>query len=321
MGVTALLYFLMRSRTVLTTAVAAVAVVAAVAISLSLRGGQKEELSENTPTVIENDDGVTSNTAYSRVESYSAFSEIMLSTNSRRIIPYFEAATASSSTKAEPTAGNDDITESQSKQTSSGRPSSSEKTTQREPTQTTSPEVISEISLLRLINATHPLPSNFVPKTAKMDGQYVGRVIYPHLKEMLDDARSEGVYMFIRSGYRSYASQESVLNSFISKYRNRGYSYEEARRLALQTASLPGCSEHQSGLAVDINATGGTSSYTAYAWLAKNAYKYGFILRYPSGKESITGIEYEPWHYRYVGIGEAEKIKDSGLCLEEYLGG
>ena len=127
--------------------------------------------------------------------------------------------------------------------------------------------------------------------------------------------------MFIRSGYRSYASQESVLNSFINKYRNRGYSYEEARRLALQTASLPGCSEHQSGLAVDINATGGTSSYTAYAWLAKNAYKYGFILRYPSGKESITGIEYEPWHYRYVGIGEAEKIKDSGLCLEEYLGG
>ena len=154
-----------------------------------------------------------------------------------------------------------------------------------------------------------------------MDGQYVGRVIYPHLKEMLDDARSEGVYMFIRSGYRSYASQESVLNSFINKYRNRGYSYEEARRLALQTASLPGCSEHQSGLAVDINATGGTSSYTAYAWLAKNAYKYGFILRYPSGKESITGIEYEPWHYRYVGIGEAEKIKDSGRCLEEYLGG
>ena len=141
-----------------------------------------------------------------------------------------------------------------------------------------------------------------------MDGQYVGRVIYPHLKEMLDDARSEGVYMFIRSGYRSYASQESVLNSFINKYRNRGYSYEEARRLALQTASLPGCSEHQSGLAVDINATGGTSSYTAYAWLAKNAYKYGFILRYPSGKESITGIKYEPWHYRYVGIGEAEKI-------------
>ena len=181
--------------------------------------------------------------------------------------------------------------------------------------------MISEISLLRLINSTHPLPSNFVPQTAKMDGQYVGRVIYPHLKEMLDDARSEGVYMFIRSGYRSYASQESVLNSFINKYRNRGYSYEEARRLALQTASLPGCSEHQSGLAVDINATGGTSSYTAYAWLAKNAYKYGFILRYPSGKESITGIEYEPWHYRYVGIGEAEKIKDSGLCLEEYLGG
>ena len=127
--------------------------------------------------------------------------------------------------------------------------------------------------------------------------------------------------MFIRSGYRSYASQESVLNSFINKYRNRGYSYEEARRLALQTASLPGCSEHQSGLAVDINATGGTSSYTAYAWLAKNAYKYGFILRYPQGKSEYTGIIYEPWHYRYVGIGEAEKIKDSGLCLEEYLGG
>ena len=253
-----------------------------------------------------------------RISAYSAFSDISLPSREK---PYYEAFSKGSATEPEPTAGEETSRTEKTSKTSSGSSSAEDGSSNTQPRTTEKEPVISEISLLRLINSTHPLPSNFVPQTAKMDGQYVGRVIYPHLKEMLDDARSEGVYMFIRSGYRSYASQESVLNSFINKYRNRGYSYEEARRLALQTASLPGCSEHQSGLAVDINATGGTSSYTAYAWLAKNAYKYGFILRYPSGKESITGIEYEPWHYRYVGIGEAEKIRDSGLCLEEYLGG
>ena len=153
-----------------------------------------------------------------------------------------------------------------------------------------------------------------------MGGEEVGKVIYPYLKALLDDALGEGVNMYIRSGYRSYASQEAVLNSYIILYLNKGYSYEQARLLALKWASLPGCSEHQSGLAVDINATGNTDSSTAYEWLAENAYKYGFILRYPEGKENITGIDYEPWHYRFVGVGEAKKIKNSGLCLEEYLG-
>ena len=153
-----------------------------------------------------------------------------------------------------------------------------------------------------------------------MGGEEVGKVIYPYLKALLDDALGEGVNMYIRSGYRSYASQEAVLNSYIILYLNKGYSYEQARLLALKWASLPGCSEHQSGLAVDINATGDTDSSTAYEWLAENAYKYGFILRYPEGKENITGIDYEPWHYRFVGVGEAKKIKNSGLCLEEYLG-
>lgn len=309
----------MKIRTIVTSAVASVAVVGAVLLPVMLRGNNKTEGEPtNTSALIELDDGTVENSAYSRISAYSAFSDISLPSREK---PYYEAFSKGSATEPEPTAGEETSRTEKTSKTSSGSSSAEDGSSNTQPRTTDKEPVISEISLLRLINSTHPLPSNFVPQTAKMDGQYVGRVIYPHLKEMLDDARSEGVYMFIRSGYRSYASQESVLNSFINKYRNRGYSYEEARRLALQTASLPGCSEHQSGLAVDINATGGTSSYTAYAWLAKNAYKYGFILRYPSGKESITGIEYEPWHYRYVGIGEAEKIKDSGLCLEEYLGG
>ena len=303
----------MKIRIIATSAVATVAVIGAVLVPLLLRGGQSESGSTDLNYTVVNAEDQTSSRS-----SYSGFSDIILST-AKRIRPYYEDFSDNTSTAVQPTAGEEDRTSKNSEQSSSQNSSSSDSTSASQ-SPTTQPPVISEISVLRLINTTHPLPDNFVPQTARMDGQYVGRVIYPHLKEMLDDARSEGVRMFIRSGYRSYASQESVLNSYINQYRNQGYSYEKARELALRWATLPGCSEHQSGLAVDINATGGTSSSTAYAWLAENACRYGFILRYPAGKENITGIDYEPWHYRYVGVGEAEKIKNSGLCLEEYLG-
>ncbi len=309
----------MKIRVIATSVVASVAVIGAVLVPLLLRGGQQGNVSEELNyTVAEAGEQQASRTAYSRISSYSAFSDITLETE-KRIIPYYESFSEASSSTAQPTAGGEDKPEISSAEAPS-QSFDSEQTSASQP-QTTQQTVVSEISLLRLVNKNNPLPREFVPQTAKMDGRYVGRVIYPHLKEMLDDARKEGVNMFIRSGYRSYASQEAVLNDYIKQYQNQGYSYEKARQLALRWAALPGCSEHQSGLAVDINATGGTRSSTAYAWLAENAYRYGFILRYPADKEGVTGTSYEPWHYRYVGIGEAEKIKNSGLCLEEYLGG
>lgn len=227
----------MKIRTIVTSAVASVAVVGAVLLPVMLRGNNKTEGEPtNTSALIELDDGTVENSAYSRISAYSAFSDISLPSREK---PYYEAFSKGSATEPEPTAGEETSRTEKTSKTSSGSSSAEDGSSNTQPRTTEKEPVISEISLLRLINSTHPLPSNFVPQTAKMDGQYVGRVIYPHLKEMLDDARSEGVYMFIRSGYRSYASQESVLNSFINKYRNRGYSYEEARRLALQTASLP----------------------------------------------------------------------------------
>lgn len=306
----------MNFRTLMTSVIAVASIVSAVAVPVTLRVGQKENnAAEEISVLLENDENKSSFTAYSRIESYSVFSEITLPSVSRRPVLYFGSIIGDIPTSPEPTVGTDAPTTSFQV---TGTMHSEQQTTTI-PT-TTSPQIVSEISVLRLINSTHPLPSNFVPQTVKMGGEEVGKVIYPYLKAMLDDALGEGVNMYIRSGYRSYAAQEAVLNGYINLYLNKGYSYEQARLLALKWASLPGCSEHQSGLAVDINATGNTDSSTAYEWLAENAYKYGFILRYPEGKENITGIDYEPWHYRFVGVGEAKKIKNSGLCLEEYLG-
>lgn len=205
----------MKIRTIVTSAVASVAVVGAVLLPVMLRGNNKTEGEPtNTSALIELDDGTVENSAYSRISAYSAFSDISLPSREK---PYYEAFSKGSATEPEPTAGEETSRTEKTSKTSSGSSSAEDGSSNTQPRTTEKEPVISEISLLRLINSTHPLPSNFVPQTAKMDGQYVGRVIYPHLKEMLDDARSEGVYMFIRSGYRSYASQESVLNSFITK--------------------------------------------------------------------------------------------------------
>ena len=112
-----------------------------------------------------------------------------------------------------------------------------------------------------------------------------------------------------------------MLEDRIASYQSEGYSKSRARELALETVAEPGTSEHELGLAVDINADDDRSTGDeVYAWLAENAYKYGFIQRYPEDKTEITGIDHEPWHYRYVGKSAAGEIYHSGECLEEYLG-
>jgi len=119
--------------------------------------------------------------------------------------------------------------------------------------------------------------------------------------------------------------QQQIFNQEVSKYMGQNYSQEEAKKKAAQWIAIPGTSEHQTGLALDIV----SSSYQLLnkeqentpeqKWLIENSYKYGFILRYPSDKTNITGIEYEPWHYRYVGKETAKEITERGICLEEYL--
>lgn len=180
---------------------------------------------------------------------------------------------------------------------------------------------VSEEWNLIIVNRWNELPEDYsVELTELSNGQKVDSRIYPYLQEMFDAARAEGIYPVVREGYRTAEEQQEILDDKIQTYINQGYSQSRAERKAKEWVALPGTSEHQLGIAVDINADKSKcSNEDVYAWLAENAYKYGFILRYPPGKQEITGTSYEPWHYRYVGIEAAYEINERGICLEEYF--
>ncbi len=174
---------------------------------------------------------------------------------------------------------------------------------------------------LILVNEAHRVPHNYEPELTRLsNGEQVDSRIYPPLQKMFDDARAHGLNLFVREGYRTEDEQKELLDEKILTYENEGYSRKEAKKLAREYVASPGTSEHQLGLAVDINAeTEKTSSESVYQWLQENAHNYGFIKRYPSDKIEITGISNEPWHYRYVGKKAARKMKRQNLCLEEYV--
>ena len=180
---------------------------------------------------------------------------------------------------------------------------------------------VSEDWNLIIVNRWNELPEDYsVELTELSNGQKVDSRIYPYLQEMFDAARAEGVYPVVREGYRTEEEQQEILDDKIQTYINQGYSQSRAERTAKEWVALPGTSEHQLGIAVDINADKSKcSNEEVYAWLAENAYKYGFILRYPLEKQEITGTSYEPWHYRYVGEEAALEIYEQGICLEEYF--
>jgi D-alanyl-D-alanine carboxypeptidase len=137
---------------------------------------------------------------------------------------------------------------------------------------------------------------------------------------MFNAARSDGIYPVVASGYRTAAEQQRLIDEKIVAYKAEGYSAKEAATKAETWVSIPGTSEHQIGIAVDINADSiHSAGDEVYEWLNNNAHKFGFIRRYPPGKVAITGISYEPWHYRYVGVPTATEIHNQGICLEEYL--
>ena len=180
---------------------------------------------------------------------------------------------------------------------------------------------VSEEWNLIVVNRWNELPEDYsVELTELSNGQKVDSRIYPYLQEMFDAARAEGIYPIVREGYRTAEEQQEILDDKIQTYINQGYSQVKAERTVKEWVALPGTSEHQLGIAVDINADKSKcSNEEVYAWLAENAYKYGFVLRYPPGKQKITGTSYEPWHYRYVGIEAAYEINERGICLEEYF--
>ncbi len=178
---------------------------------------------------------------------------------------------------------------------------------------------------LILVNKQHPIPDDykFVLGEISSGMKCDERVIKP-LCDMLKAAKDDGVSLIVGSPYRDINRQTMLFDKKVRKYMNSGMSYMDAYKLSSQAVTVPGSSEHQIGLAVDIITDGyitldeGFADTPAGKWLADNCYKYGFILRYPAGKEEITSIEFEPWHFRYVGVEAATVMTKNGICLEEF---
>jgi len=181
---------------------------------------------------------------------------------------------------------------------------------------------------LVLINKQHSIPEDYTftfgaIKTIKGDMQCDERTI-EELLAMMQAAKDDGVILEVCSPYRDLNYQEFLFNRKIKAYMPKGMSYIDAYSLASQTVTVPGASEHQIGLAFDfvsdtyITLDEGFAETSAGIWLKEHCCEYGFILRYPKEKEYITGIEFEPWHFRYVGREAATIIMEENLCLEEF---
>ena len=180
--------------------------------------------------------------------------------------------------------------------------------------------------LLTLVNFENTIPKDWKVDLVQLNnGQSVDRRIYDDLIAMLQAAKSEGLNPLICSSYRTNEKQEQLYQNKVSEYLSQGYSKVEASDKAAFWVARPGTSEHQLGLAVDIVSTKNQrldrsqENTVEQQWLIQNSWKYGFVLRYPTNKNSITGVGYEPWHYRYVGKEHAKKINELGVCLEEYV--
>nr|WP_272890950.1 M15 family metallopeptidase [Thomasclavelia ramosa] len=180
--------------------------------------------------------------------------------------------------------------------------------------------------LLTLVNFENTIPKDWKVDLVQLNnGQSVDRRIYDDLIAMLQAAKSEELNPLICSSYRTNEKQEQLYQNKVSEYLSQGYSKVEASDKAAFWVARPGTSEHQLGLAVDIVSTKNQrldrsqENTVEQQWLIQNSWKYGFVLRYPTNKNSITGVGYEPWHYRYVGKEHAKKINELGVCLEEYV--
>ena len=182
---------------------------------------------------------------------------------------------------------------------------------------------------LLLVNAENTLPEVYEGEKnlVTIDAKYINgsrnkinKDVWPYMKAMLDAARSEGANIYVLSPYRSYQTQNTLYQNKVNYYKQRGYSQEDAEKEAATIVARPGTSEHQSGLSTDFNTTSSNFENTKeFAWLAKNAENYGFIMRYSAEKQPITGIIHESWHWRFVGINAAKEMNDLGMCLEEYV--
>jgi len=200
----------------------------------------------------------------------------------------------------------------------------SESVTQEEVTEAA--DVIDNEWALFLVNAENPLPADFTPDLVSIgtyngaDRKFDSRAA-EYAKSMIKAAKSDGVTLTLVSSYRTVEKQTENFRNFYNSMLNAGHSREEAFALTMEQIAVPTTSEHNAGLAIDFNSIEESFDQTAeYRWLREHAHEYGFIFRYPKDAIGITGIIYEPWHFRFVGMYHAAKIRESGLTLEEYIG-
>ncbi len=176
---------------------------------------------------------------------------------------------------------------------------------------------------LTLINKDFPLDKTYSPTLAPViEGSSItaDTRVAEEFKKMYADAQTAGFVLTPYSGYCSYQRQQTNYNNKVQAFILQGMAEDEAKQNAEKRIEPAGCSENGAGLSIDIiSASAGFASTKEYEWLTQNAHNYGFILRYPSDKTEITGMIYQPWHWRYVGVEAATEMKSGNLCLEEYL--
>jgi D-alanyl-D-alanine carboxypeptidase len=202
------------------------------------------------------------------------------------------------------------------------------KPTDESPNKNDSVDVVTDPQSIEvLVNNQYKLKENYVPKDLvypnvpfifkdKIEKRKMRKVAADALEQLFSGAKNDGIFLAGVSAYRSYSTQEAVFNHYVK---------EDGEKKAETYSALPGTSEHQTGLAIDLSGSdgkcaaescfGGTKEAN---WLADNAYKFGFIVRYPENKENITGYKYEPWHIRFVGKEIAKEVSSKNITLEEY---
>lgn len=237
-----------------------------------------------------------------------------------------EKVSSKDSSSADSSTETSSDSESSSKTPSSAAPSSGESNSSK---QETSVKLDPNYKNLLLVNGWNPLPEDYdygknlttIPqKYIKGSLKQIDKDVWPYLKAMLDDARAEGIDIGVWSPYRSYEIQAELFERQVQKQINKGIPKDEAPDKAATIVARPGTSEHNTGLALDINCANDSFENTkAFKWLQENAEDYGFIMRYSEEKQPLTGVIHESWHWRFVGINTAHEINDLGMCLEEYL--
>lgn len=215
------------------------------------------------------------------------------------------ASKTSSSSSSAPTTSASSAGSQTSEQKSPGGSSSSSQTPMTFPAPAqSSASGLSYINGVLIANKSYSLPADYAPG--------IDSTAQSAFNQMQADAAKEGINLYIISGFRSYDYQATLYNN---------YAASDGKEAADRYSARPGHSEHQTGLAFDLNSLSQSFKDTAEGrWLAANCHKYGFIIRYPEGKEAITGYMYEPWHVRYLGTTVAQAVHSSGKTLEEYLG-